>query len=259
MPDIAQLLVSKLIGALWWMIPLIVLVQALRSPWFKGHVGEWIVHLSAWLLLPSNRYASFRNVTLPTPDGTTQIDHIFVSQFGVFVVETKNMKGWIFGSERQAQWTQKIYRQSYRFQNPLRQNYKHVRALAVALGISADYVHSVVVFVGDSTFKTTMPPNVTAGIGFVRYIRSFSTSVFSQSEINDFCGGIASGRLDPSWKTHREHVRNLKSRADPGAKRRCPKCGKAMVLRTARRGANAGEQFWGCSGYPKCRTTRNCA
>ena len=178
MPDIAQLLVSKLIGALWWMIPLIILVQALRSPWFKGHVGEWIVHLSARLLLPSNRYASFRNVTLPTPDGTTQIDHIFVSQFGVFVVETKNMKGWIFGSERQAQWTQKIYRQSYRFQNPLRQNYKHVRALAAALGISADCVHSVVVFVGDSTFKTTMPPNVTAGIGFVRYIRSFSTSVF---------------------------------------------------------------------------------
>ena len=259
MPDIAQLLVTKLIGALWWMIPLIVLVQALRSSWFKGHVGEWIVHLSARLLLPSNRYASFRNVTLPTPDGTTQIDHIFVSQFGVFVVETKNMKGWIFGSERQAQWTQKIYRQSYRFQNPLRQNYKHVRALAVALGISADYVHSVVVFVGDSTFKTTMPPNVTAGIGFVRYIKTFSTSVFSQSEIDDFCGGIASGRLDPSWKTHRAHVRNLKSRADPGAKRRCPKCGKVMVLRTARRGANAGGQFWGCSGYPKCRTTRNCA
>ena len=107
MPDIAQLLGSKLIGALWWIIPLIVLVQALRSPWFKGHVREWIVHLSARLLLPSNRYASFRNVTLPTPDGTTQIDHIFVSQFGVFVVETKNMKGWIFGSERQAQWTQK--------------------------------------------------------------------------------------------------------------------------------------------------------
>ena len=49
MPDIAQLLVSKLIGALWWMIPLIVLVQALRSSWFKGHVGEWTVHLSARL------------------------------------------------------------------------------------------------------------------------------------------------------------------------------------------------------------------
>ena len=34
------------------------------------------------------------------PDGTTQIDHIFVSHYGVFVVETKNTSGWIFGNER---------------------------------------------------------------------------------------------------------------------------------------------------------------
>lgn len=33
----------------------------------------------------------------------------------------------------------------------------------------------------------------------------------------------------------------------------CPKCGVPMVLRTAKRGDKAGEQFWGCSKYPKCR------
>lgn len=33
----------------------------------------------------------------------------------------------------------------------------------------------------------------------------------------------------------------------------CPKCGGAMVLRTARQGANAGSRFWGCSSYPRCR------
>ena len=32
----------------------------------------------------------------------------------------------------------------------------------------------------------------------------------------------------------------------------CPKCGKPLVLRTAKKGENAGSQFWGCSGYPKC-------
>ena len=35
----------------------------------------------------------------------------------------------------------------------------------------------------------------------------------------------------------------------------CAACGKAMVLRTARKGANAGSQFWGCSGYPDCKAT----
>jgi len=34
---------------------------------------------------------------------------------------------------------------------------------------------------------------------------------------------------------------------------RCPKCGSEMVLRTARSGANQGEQFWGCPNYPRCR------
>lgn len=36
----------------------------------------------------------------------------------------------------------------------------------------------------------------------------------------------------------------------------CPRCGRSMVKRTARRGANAGSAFWGCSDYPRCRGTR---
>ncbi len=52
----------------------------------------------------------------------TQLDHVVVSRFGVFVIETKNYRGWIFGSEKQPQWTQQIYRQKNRFQNPLHQN-----------------------------------------------------------------------------------------------------------------------------------------
>ena len=37
----------------------------------------------------------------------------------------------------------------------------------------------------------------------------------------------------------------------------CPRCAKAMVLRTAKSGKNAGQQFWGCSGYPECKGVVN--
>ena len=37
----------------------------------------------------------------------------------------------------------------------------------------------------------------------------------------------------------------------------CPQCGKPMVLRTAKSGRNAGQQFWGCSGYPQCKGAVN--
>lgn len=74
----------------WYLIPLVLLVTILRSPWFKGHLGEFIVNVSARLFLDKDRYHLIKNVTLPTEDGTTQIDHIIVCSCGVFVVETKN-------------------------------------------------------------------------------------------------------------------------------------------------------------------------
>ena len=37
----------------------------------------------------------------------------------------------------------------------------------------------------------------------------------------------------------------------------CPRCGSEMHVRTARRGPNAGNRFWGCTGYPDCRFTLN--
>jgi|TARA_A200000159_G_scaffold38471_1_gene34845 restriction system protein len=106
-------------------------------------------------MLNPNTYHLIKNVTLPTDDGSTQIDHIIVSKFGVFVVETKNMKGWIFGNPKQRMWTQKLYKHSSKFQNPLHQNYKHVQTLVSVLGLNDDQVHSVIVFVGDS--KAELP------------------------------------------------------------------------------------------------------
>lgn len=242
---------------LWWLVPVVLVIGFFQSAWFKGLLGEALVKFAAKLRLPPDTYHRIHNVTLPTPDGTTQIDHVFVSRFGIFVVETKNMKGWIFGGENQAQWTQKIYKKSFKFQNPLRQNYKHVKALESALDISPEVIHSVVVFAGDSTFKSPMPANVTQGGGYITYIKSFSQPVLSKSEVQGVLSQIQSGRLEPTRKTHRQHVLHLKSRSDPAAERKCPKCGGGMVLHTARRGANEGNQFWGCSAYPKCRIVQN--
>ena len=136
--------VTAALNPLWWIVPIILLAIFLKSPRFKGATGETLVRLAAHLRLPSESYHSIHNVTLRSLDGTTQIDHIIVSRFGIFVVETKHMKGWIFGTESDAQWTQKIFKKSFGFQNPLRQNYKHVKALEAALGVPGRAIHSVV-------------------------------------------------------------------------------------------------------------------
>ena len=251
-----SLFINGVLGPLWWVIPVAFLIGLIKSPWFKGFFGEALVKAAARIRLPAETYKPIHNVTLPTLDGSTQIDHIFVSRFGIFVVETKNMKGWIFGDEHQAQWTQKIYRKSFRFQNPLRQNYKHVKALESALDVPSAVIHSIVVFAGSAKLKTRMPKSITRGGGYVNYIKSFQEVVLSETEVQEAFMKIQAGRLAPTRETHRRHVEQLKTRSDPNAQRKCPKCGSSMVLRTSKRGKNAGNQFWGCSGYPECRVVQ---
>ena len=202
----------QFLAASWWLIPLLVLAATMTTASFKGLMGEWLVNLVARVALPSASYHRFRNVTLKTGDSTTQIDHVIVSRYGVFCIETKNMSGWIFGNAQDRQWTQKIYRQSYRFQNPLRQNHKHVRALESLLGLSRGAVHSVVVFTGDATIKTAMPKNVAYAMSFPRYVKSFRKPLFRDADVTRLCKTIEATRLAPTWKTHKAHVRNLKKR-----------------------------------------------
>jgi len=81
--------------------------------------------------------------------------------------------------------------------------------------------------------------------------------VLSEAQVQRAVSQIESGRPAPTRATHRKHIQQLKTRADPYAERKCPKCGSSMVLRTAKRGGSAGNQFWGCSAYPKCTMVQN--
>lgn len=206
---------QPVIEVLLYLLPLIIIGGLIRSPWFKGKFGEFLVNLSARFFLDKSRYHLIKNVTLPTEGGgTTQIDHILVSEFGVFVVETKNMKGWIFGGPRQRFWTQKIFHSSYRFQNPLHQNYKHIKTLQASLGLGDHQMHSVVAFVGNSTFKTPMPENVTQGLGYVRYIKSKKERVLSREQVAEAVEKVATGRLEASFATDRAHARYVRKVVD---------------------------------------------
>ncbi|UQG54956.1 MULTISPECIES: nuclease-related domain-containing protein [unclassified Marinobacter] len=201
---------QPLVAVLWYLIPIFIIAGVVKTPWFKGKLGEFLVNLSARFFLDKSCYHLIKNVTLPTEDGTTQIDHILVSEFGVFVVETKNMKGWIFGSATQPFWTQKIFRSSYKFQNPLHQNYKHVKTLQALLGLGDQQVHSVVVFVVGSTFKTPLPENVTHGLGYVRYIKSKKDFVLSPEQVAEAREKVTSGCLKASLATDQSHARHVR-------------------------------------------------
>lgn len=237
---------------LWWLIPLSIFAIFIKTPFFKGLIGELIVKIAANIMLDKKIYHQFHNITLSNPDGTTQIDHIFVSKFGIFVVETKNMKGFIFGNPNNSMWTQQIFKVKNKFQNPIHQNYKHTQAIKNHLNIESNAIIPLVAFVGDCKFKTSIPDNITKGIGFIEYIKRKKEVLLTEKQISHSIEAIKSGNLS-SQKTKKEHIERLQSRSDKDSRQLCPKCGSEMILRTSRTSKN---QFWGCSRYPACKTTR---
>ena len=251
---------NMMLSAAWYLIPIFIFAVIIKSAWFKGVLGEWQVNLLIKFFLDKKVYHLIKDVTLPTDDGTTQIDHIIVSKYGIFVVETKNMKGWIFGSANQKQWTQQIFKHKSKFQNPLHQNYKHVKTLESLLKIESktknDVVFSVIIFIGDSTFKTKMPDNVSFARGGIEYIKSKTDVVFNDEEVADIVKSIESGRLERGFKTNRQHIKHVREIIEEKSDiKSCSKCGSDMVLRKATKSKNSGNEFWGCSTFPLCRNT----
>ena len=169
-------------------------------------------------LLTSEIQANFKapdfhllnHITLKLKDGTTQIDHILVSRFGVFVIETKTYKGWIFANPKQATWTQVLYRSKFRFQNPIFQNSLHVRAVERLLDfLPAEAIKSAVVFTGQAEFKTDIPSGVYTIQEFIDYLRSFTKEVVSINRLQFCVGRLETARLSITGKTDIEHVQNL--------------------------------------------------
>ena len=158
-------------------------------------------------------YHLLNHVTLPLKDGTTQIDHILVSRFGVFVIETKDYKGWIFANPKQATWTQVIFKSKFRFQNPLFQNIRHVRAVQDLLDfLPPKAVKPVVVFTGEAEFKSEVPLGVFGLLGFINHVREHHAETMSLNRLQFCVGRLETARLAISRETDVEHVESLERR-----------------------------------------------
>jgi hypothetical protein len=218
----------------------------------KGWVGEAMGAVAHWAFLDKSIYFPLNNLTLQTMNGTTQIDHVVVSKYGIFVVEAKNIDGWIFGDERSSQWTIVKPGRKFKMQNPLQQNYRHVKAISEFLALDEDRLHSLVMFWGECKFKTEMPRNVMLK-GYATYIKSFDKVLFTDQEVISVTEALRTGSLPKTWATRKVHLESLRARHSSTTT--CPKCASPLVLRSSKSGANIGSKFYGCTAYPKCRHT----
>lgn len=219
----------------------------------SGWVGETKTKFHLWLNLDSRLYRKIHNVIVPAKIGTTQIDHLIVSPYGLFIVETKNLKGWIFGAYNQPRWTQVIFGYKYYFQNPIHQTFRQMKTLAKYLEINELLINTVIYFNGGCRFKTLLPSNV-INRHLARYIKSYQEQALSEDEIRFILQKINQLKLDPTLN-NTDHVKALRDRYSSTVT--CPKCGSALIERTTTKGYGRNSKFLGCTNYPNCRYTRN--
>ena len=200
-----------------WMIPLVLLLVALRSlllPKLRGILGERRVGA----VLERFGTECLHDVIFPDGrGGLTQVDHVVLTGAGLVVVETKNYRGSIFGQEGEAQWTQRLGRQSFRFQNPVRQNYLHTQAVkALVPGVP---VLGWVVFTDSARFPKGKPDGVSSLRDLRRDLRDKLGDAPPPAALRAAWERLK-GRADQSQEARKAHLDAIRERRGPDRGRR---------------------------------------
>ncbi len=224
-----------------------------------------------------------RNIYLPKENGeTSEVDIVYITQKGIIVFESKNYSGWIFGDEKNKNWTASLPNgQKNQFYNPIMQNRTHMKWMSNYIGDDIP-LFSVIVFSERCELKkiTVVSEDIKVikrdyTYAAVRDIWEKNPDVVSDAKIEELYSKLKNlTEVDAAVKA--AHIENIEKKfksqkaetfnsiiseesVTPGNiisksnELLCPKCGCKLVLRTAKKGDNAGKEFYGCSAFPKCR------
>lgn len=234
---------------------LLIVSLKLFNPKIKGVIGEQNISLRLRSLDKTN-YKVINNVVLQSGNTTSQIDHIVISDYGIFVIETKNYKGWILGNEYSEYWTQVLFKRKEKLYNPIRQNLGHIRTLKKCLSEYPNIEYkSIIVFSSRATIKVNTTTAVVYTSRLVRTIKSYTATNLTETEKERIYKKINALNIIATYDKQ-QHIKSIKQRIkkreDLIKDKKCPRCGGTLLLRNGKFG-----DFLGCSNYPKCTNTIN--
>jgi hypothetical protein len=232
-----------------WVVLFIIIYFAIKllKPKIKGFLGELFIRFIL-MFLNKKEYKVIHDVKVFYNGLMSQIDHVVVSKYGVFVIETKNYKGWIFGSENAYEWTQVIFNNKYKLYNPLKQNLSHVKALQANL---TDYPNldyfPIVVFTGRARLRINSSFPVIKFYRLLKTIKSskeINISEFTRDEIYNLLLKI-NGNI-PNIEAKKFDNTTIKQKNNL-----CPDCNSPLIPKQGKFG-----RFMGCTDFPRCRYTK---
>lgn len=213
-----------------------------KDPAVLGAQGERKVRRVIGETIEEKQYVI--NDLIIAHDGTTcQIDHIVINPRGIFVIETKNYSGRIYGSENNRDWTQVLAYGNVKnkLYNPLKQNATHVYNVRKIVGNLP--VYSLVVFTQNNT-EYIDAENVIP-LKRLRKRLKKGKELLSLGDMKRAYEKLIARNEDVSTEEHIQNIERQQRELEEGV---CPRCGAKLVLRNGQYG-----EFWGCSNYPKCK------
>ncbi|RYE55689.1 MAG: NERD domain-containing protein [Sphingobacteriales bacterium] len=243
-----------IIGLLMLLVIPVAIYKSYKSR-IKGAIGEETVAFRL-ARLPKSEYKVINNLVLSSDSRTSQIDHLIISDYGLFVIETKNIKGWIFGRESSEYWTQVIYNHKESFYNPVRQNRGHISALKAALNgfLGINFI-PIVAFASKATLKVETSSDVVYTYELLRTVKSYKDRTLSDDQKDRVFERLTSLNVSHTYD-RRAHINSIRRRVE--ARDRlveqdiCPQCGGDLLLRSGTYG-----DFLGCSRFPLCKFNCN--
>ena len=237
---------------LFYLIILIILNILLKIyyPKLRGYMGEFWVK-KRLEKLPKGKYITLNDIMIEDENGTHQIDHIVISNYGIFVIEMKNYYGLIRGREYDDKWCQYLGRKRSYFINPIHQNYGHIKALANLLSFDEDYFISIICFSNQAKVNVYCNNTIVTQVKFLnKGILKYNDIVFNFN-IEEIANKILLNNIVDK-KIRKQHIKNIHSKVKKDKKMVdnmiCLKCGNKLIKKKGRYGT-----FIGCSNFPKCR------
>lgn len=230
---------------------------------YKGEYGEKCVSYILGGNIDGVQYVVNNLLYVDSEGKSRQIDHVYINKSGIWVIETKNYAGYIFGEDNQRQWMQVIagfkrgyygvgrkYKEKNQFYNPVKQNMTHIYSLSKQLGVK-NVFHNVVVFLSRADISNVKSDSVYTE-ETLQTIKTKTTNVFlSPEQMKIFYDKLIALKSENTL-TVCQHVSNIHKMQDDLKSGKCPRCGGNLVLRNGKNGT-----FYGCSNYQKCKFTKN--
>lgn len=215
---------------------IITVTKKQKSPESKGESGENAVSKILGDTIDGEKYVINDLLFETEPGKSCQIDHILINQRGIWVIETKNYAGKIYGQDNQREWIQTMAygHEKNKFYNPVKQNSTHIYQLSQKLNVK-NVFNNLVIFLPRADISDVNSDNVYYIDDLPELVNKETGIFLSLEKMKSYYKSLIDLK-NTNTVSKNEHIENIYKMQEQIEQGICPRCGGKLVLRESKNG-----------------------